>query len=102
VLEVAGVLVCPAGLALVCGAPLSVAGEFCAIADIPKLAASRIAEIEPGVGTLLFTLSPFLVGPKAKHVRSYYAPLASALAYPNSKWVAKQLSQFLNTFILLN
>jgi hypothetical protein len=55
VLEVAGVLVCPAALALVCGTPLAVAGAFCAKAGMPRLAASRIAEIEPGLETLLFT-----------------------------------------------
>jgi hypothetical protein len=48
-----------AGVALVCGAPFVVADGLCAIAGMPKLAASRIAEIEPGLATLLFTLSPF-------------------------------------------
>jgi hypothetical protein len=41
--------------ALVCGA--LVAGADCAIAGAPKLAASKIAAIDPGVTVLLFTLS---------------------------------------------
>jgi hypothetical protein len=36
-------------VALVCGAPLSAAGVFCAIAGTPKLAANKIAAIDPGV-----------------------------------------------------
>jgi hypothetical protein len=44
--------------ALVCGAPLA-AGAVCAIPGTPKLAASNIAAIDPGVAILLFTLVPF-------------------------------------------
>jgi hypothetical protein len=59
----AGVELAGAGVvALVCGAP-SAAGAFCAITGTPKLAASKIAAIDPGVGVPLFTLIPF-VGPK--------------------------------------
>jgi hypothetical protein len=45
--------------ALVCGAPLVAAGAVCAIPGAPKLAASNIAAIDPGVAKLLFTLVPF-------------------------------------------
>ncbi len=51
-----------AGLALVCEAPLAAAGGFCAITGTPNVTASRMAVIDPGVATLLFTLVPF--GPK--------------------------------------
>jgi hypothetical protein len=44
-----------AGLALVCGAPFA-AGASCAIAGTPKLAANKIAAIDPGVAVLLFNL----------------------------------------------
>jgi hypothetical protein len=44
--------------ALVCGAPLAV-GEVCAITGAPKLAASKIAAIDPGVTVALFTLVLF-------------------------------------------
>jgi hypothetical protein len=44
-------------VALVCGAPFA-AGASCAIAGTPKLAASKIAAIEPGVAVHLFTLIP--------------------------------------------
>ena len=54
----AGVELAGAGVvALVCGAP-SAAGGFCAIAGTPKLAASKIAAIDPGVAVHLFTLVP--------------------------------------------
>jgi hypothetical protein len=43
-----------AGGVVDCGALL--AGGFCASADAPKLAASTIAAIDPGVTVLLFTL----------------------------------------------
>ena len=45
--------------ALVCGALLAAAGVACAKAGTPRLAASKIAAIEPGVAVLLFTLVPF-------------------------------------------
>ncbi len=51
------------GLALVCGALLA-AGAFCAIRGTPKLAANKIAAMDPGVTVLLFTLVPFR--PKTK------------------------------------
>jgi hypothetical protein len=44
--------------ALVCGAPLA-AGAVCAIPGAPKLAANKIAAIDPGVPVPLFTLVPF-------------------------------------------
>jgi hypothetical protein len=50
----AGVALAGAG-ALVCGA--LVAGASCAIAGTPRLAASKIAAMDPGVTVLLFTLS---------------------------------------------
>jgi len=73
----AGVELAGAGVALVCGAPLSAAGVFCAIAGTPKLAANNIAAIDPGVAVPLFTLS--LCRPKTiwKKTRT---PVASALA----------------------
>ena len=53
----AGVEAGAAGVALVCGAPFA-AGASCAIAGTPKLAASKIAAIDPGVAVHLFTLVP--------------------------------------------
>jgi hypothetical protein len=63
--------------ALVCEAP-SAAGEFCAIAGTPKLAANKIAAIDPGVPVLLFTLIPFSA--RNSVGRKTHTPLASALA----------------------
>jgi hypothetical protein len=60
VLAEAGVV----GLALVCEALLA-AGVFCAITGAPKLAANKIAAIDPGITVLLFTLVPFR--PKTKN-----------------------------------
>jgi hypothetical protein len=45
--------------ALVCEAPLAAAGVVCAIAGAPKLAASKIAAMDPGVAVTLFTLVLF-------------------------------------------
>jgi hypothetical protein len=53
----AGVELAGAGAALVCGALLSAAGAFCAIAGTPKLAANNIAAIEPGVAVPFVTIS---------------------------------------------
>jgi hypothetical protein len=81
VLELAG-----AGVALVCGAPLSAAGVLCAIAGTPKLAANNIAAIDPGVAVPLFTLS--LCRPKTVW-KMTSAPVTSPLARLYCKQLAK-------------
>jgi hypothetical protein len=54
-------------VALVCGAPLSAAGVLCAIAGTPKLAANKIAAIDPGVPIPFVTIS--LCRPKTRFGR---------------------------------
>ena len=83
--------------ALVCEAPLAAAGEACAIAGTPKLAASKIAAIEPGVTVLLFTLVPFR--PKTVFGRQH-TPLASSVAYGYCNWLAKLQISRENIFML--
>jgi hypothetical protein len=75
-----------AGEVLVCEALL--AGEFCATAETPKLAASRIAAIDPWVTVLLFTLVPcplFLnsVGKNDTHTALVSLARTSASDWPN-------------------
>jgi hypothetical protein len=83
----AGVELAGAGVALVCEAPLSAAGAFCAIAGMPKLAANRIAAIDPGVAVPLFTLS--LCRPKTRfgrrqaHLSLPHLPNTIATGWPN-------------------
>jgi len=74
----AGVELAGAGVALVCGAPLSAAGAVCAIAGTPKLAANKIAAIDPGVAVPLFTLS--LLSAQNEIWKKTRTPVASALA----------------------
>ena len=84
----AGVELAGAGVALVCGAPLSAAGAVCAITGTPKLAANNIAAIDPGVAVPLFTLS--LCRPKTRfgrrraHPSLPHLPDSIASDWPNS------------------
>jgi hypothetical protein len=74
--------------ALVCGAPLAAAGAVWAIAGAPKLAASKIAAIDPGVAVTLFTH----VLLSAQNTRQKQrTPLASALVSCYCNWLAKWL-----------
>src|ERR1700742_1655070 len=84
----AGVELAGAGVALVCGAPLSAAGAFCAIAGTPKLAANNIAAIDPGVAVPLFTFSlcrPITrFGRRRAHPSLPHLPDSIASSWPNN------------------
>jgi hypothetical protein len=72
--------------ALVCGAPLAAAGVLCAITGTPKLAASKIDAIDPGVTVLLITLVPFSPTylENETHRSLLYLPASIASSWPNS------------------
>jgi hypothetical protein len=86
----AGVELGGAGVALVCGAPLSAAGVFCANAGTPKLAANNIAAIDPGVAVPFVTIS--LCRPKTKFGGRARTPVTPALVSLYCKRLAKQIS----------
>ena len=83
--------------ALVCGAPLAAAGALCAITGRPKLAASSIDAIDPGVTVLLITLVPFSA---RSSLGRTHTPLASVLACEYCKRLAKP-NRFLNKIYIL-
>ncbi len=71
--------------ALVCGAPLP-AGAVCAITGAPKLAASKIAAMDPGVIVPLFTLVPFSaqkLSKKTTHPSLLHLNQTTATGWPN-------------------
>jgi hypothetical protein len=72
--------------ALVCGAPLAAAGALCAITGRPRLAASNIVAIDPGVTVLFITLVPLSARSslgKITHRSLLYLPASSASYWPN-------------------